>query len=120
MVLLMRKDSTCPTGRCRGREAEKEDIWRIVQTTAGKQSRNPREMKEKDRLCDRCEESEFDGRTRAMVRSGKNGCGVFRYLGGRFPRKNKNKVAAGGVFRYLGGRFPRKNKNKVAAGKWGG
>ncbi|KAJ1137265.1 hypothetical protein NDU88_003678 [Pleurodeles waltl] len=46
--------------------------------------------------------------------------GVFRYLGGRFPRKNKNKVAAGGVFRYLGGRFPRKNKNKVAAGKWGG
>ncbi|KAJ1142909.1 hypothetical protein NDU88_009221 [Pleurodeles waltl] len=46
--------------------------------------------------------------------------GAFRYLGGRFPRENKNKVASGGAFRYLGGRFPRENKNKVAAGKWGG
>ncbi|KAJ1165751.1 hypothetical protein NDU88_006168 [Pleurodeles waltl] len=46
--------------------------------------------------------------------------GVFRYPGGRFPRKNTNKGAADGVFRYPGGRFPRKNTNKGAAGKWGG
>ncbi|KAJ1134906.1 hypothetical protein NDU88_001352 [Pleurodeles waltl] len=44
--------------------------------------------------------------------------GVFLYPGGRFPRKNTNKVAADGVFLYPGGRFPRKNTNKVAAEAW--
>ncbi|KAJ1208813.1 hypothetical protein NDU88_004196 [Pleurodeles waltl] len=61
----------------------------------------------------------FNNVVRALRQNEVKG-GVFRYPGGRFPQKNKNKVAAGGVFRYPGGRFPRKNKNKVAAGKWGG